>query len=106
MKFLQRHRLVGIAQVEQVVRHPGPLLGGGLSGSYVHLPIELAGIHVDHRQSEPFGQLKGEAGFAAGGRSQQGDHERFFGHRLSWKGCSPVGDGAPEASAGRCRHPV
>ena len=58
-----------------MVRHPGLLLGGGFGCPHVHLPIQLAGIHVDYRQPEPFGQLKGEGGFAAGGGSQQGDYE-------------------------------
>ena len=75
LKLLEGDRLIGRAQVQQMVRHPRLLLRRGLGGSDVHLPIELAGIHVDHRQIQPFGDVQRQGGFAAGGGPEQGDHQ-------------------------------
>ncbi len=39
--------LVRIHEIEAVVRHAGPFLGGGLGRADVHAPIHLAGIGGD-----------------------------------------------------------
>ena len=58
-----------------MVLHPCLLLRRWFGGADIHLPVELAGIHVDHRQIQPFGDLQGQGRFAAGGGSEQGDHQ-------------------------------
>ena len=58
-----------------MVRHPRLLLRRRLGGAQIHLLVKLAGIHVDHRQIQPFGDLQRQGGFAAGGGPEQGDHQ-------------------------------
>ena len=72
-EFLKIDRLVGIAQIEEFVPHAAPLGGGGLGGAHIHPPVELAGIHRDHRQIKGLGQLQGQVGLAASGGPHQGD---------------------------------
>ena len=79
---LQVDRLVGVAQVQELVPHPAPLGGSGLGGAHIHPPVELAGIHRDHRQIKGLGQLHGQVGLAAGCWPHQGD-----GHGLERPGC-------------------
>ena len=75
-----------------MVRHPRLLFRRWLGGSDVHLPIELAGIHVDHGQIKPFGDVQRQGGFAAGGGPEQGDHQgRELFKRVRW--CSPAWNG-------------
>ena len=58
-----------------MVRHLRLLLRRRLGSADVHLPIELAGINVDYRQIQPFGDVQRQGGFAAGGGPEQGDHQ-------------------------------
>ena len=73
---LEGDRLVRWAQIEQMVRNQRVLSGRGLRRAQIHPPVKLAGIHIDHRQSEPLGDPQGEGRLAAGCGPEQHDHQR------------------------------
>ncbi len=81
-ELLQVDRLVGVAQVEQVMAHPGALLGARFGGADAHAPVELAGVDREHGQIKGFGQLDRQGGLAAGGGSHQGDQQGRQGHGI------------------------
>lgn len=81
-EFLQVDRLVGIAQVQQLMAHPGALLGARFGGADAHAPVKLAGIDRKHGQIQGFGQLDRQGGLTAGGGSHQGDQQRRQGHGI------------------------
>ena len=91
-KLLQVDRLIGAAQIQQLMAGRRPLFRRGLGGADIHLLVELARIHRQHRQIQRSGQLDAEGRFAAGGGAQQHDHQglgRGFG--LAHPGTLPAG---------------
>ena len=82
-----------------MVRHPRLLFRRWLGGSDVHLPIELAGIHVDHGQIKPFGDVQRQGGFAAGGGPEQGNHQGVG----AVQKCEGVQPGVEWALRGLCK---
>ena len=78
-EFLQVERLVWIAQIQQLVAGLGPLGGGGLGGAHIHLAVELARIHVQHRQIQGPCQGDRQVGLAAGRGAEQHNHQRLVG---------------------------
>ena len=58
-----------------MVRHSRLLLRRRLGGAQIHLSVELAGIHVDHRQIQSFDDLQRQGGLAAGCGPEQCDHQ-------------------------------
>ncbi len=69
-EFLQVDRLIGPAQIQQLMAHRRPLGWCGLGGADVHLLVELARIHRQHRQIQRLGQRDAKGCFAAGGGPQ------------------------------------
>jgi hypothetical protein len=66
-------RLGDVEHVEEVVRHPPPLLGGQLGGADVHASVELHRVGVDHLAAERLGESEGEIGLADGGGTDERD---------------------------------
>jgi len=74
-ELLQVDRVVGFAQIEQLMAH-GLALGRRRFGrAHVHPPVELSRIDVEHGQVEGPGQGDGKGRLAAGGGPQQHDRE-------------------------------
>jgi len=82
LKLLQRQRLIRWPQIQQVMGGRPLLRCGRFGGADVHLPIELAGIHVDHVQLELPGQLDPQGGFAARRGAEKNDHQGLVPSRV------------------------
>ena len=90
-ELLEGDRLIGRAQVEQMVRHPRLLLRGRLGGSDVHLP-DRAGREstlITGRSSRS--AMSSARAVAAGGGPEQGDHQGW--ELLKGEGSSPAWNG-------------
>ena len=68
--------LIGIGDVDEVMRNAGALFGAGLGGAEVHAAIDGNGIATDDFAVEPLGEGERERGLAAAGRAEEDDGER------------------------------
>ena len=50
-----------------MVRYNGSILGRGLCGADIHVPVYLAAVGVDDLAAETLGKVKGQGTFANGG---------------------------------------
>ena len=65
--------LVGIDEVEEVVRDEGAVGGGGLGGADLHAAVHADGVAGEDFAREALGEAEGEVGFAGGGGADDGD---------------------------------
>ena len=89
-------RLVGIGDVDEVMRDAGSLFGRGFGSAEIHAAIDGDGIAVDNFSAEALGEGEGERGFAAAGGAEQkhservvwirqGDPQRMKHEMLDWR---------------------
>ena len=68
--------IVGIDDIDQMMRCHLPLSDSGLGGANVHIAVDLHGINTDNLAIELIGQPKGKLGLADGRGADQ-DQDRF-----------------------------
>ncbi len=75
--------LVGIGDVDEVMRDAGAFFGRGFGGAEVHAAIDGDGVAADDFAVEALGEGEREGGFAAAGGAEKKDGERvaFVSHR-------------------------
>ena len=74
--FSSGEGLVGVDDVDEVMRDAGALFGGGLGGAQVHAAVDSDGVAGDDFALEAFGESEREGGFAGAGRAEEEDGGR------------------------------
>ena len=69
-------RLVGVGDIDEVMRELRALFGRGFGGSEIHAAIDGDGIATDDFAMEALGQRQGQRGFAAARGAEEQDDER------------------------------
>ena len=65
--------LIGVGNVDEVVRQAGAFVRGGLGGAEVHAAIDGDRVATDDFAGEALGEGEGKGGFAAAGGAEQED---------------------------------
>ena len=64
-------RLIGVGDIDEVVRDVGAFFGCGFGGAEIHTAIDGDGIATDDFAVEALGEGEGEGGFAAAGGAKE-----------------------------------
>ena len=100
-KLRRRIALVGIDDIDQMMRHRGALCGAWLGRAHVHAAVHLRRVHADDLDRIACGDLERERGLAAGGGPHQQDGRGQTAGRSARHACEQRFSGNPPRSPGR-----